>query len=188
MWGINFAEYENNLAKLWFDYYHGMGKFWILQNNGIIVLLGNIDFLIFYTRAVKINKLVSNFCAVSSFHMIINLHYSHPSSLFWSGFAIAHQRTSTSYITTLLGCKKNLWKYWIFKSLLSFIYYHTHNKLSVQFISINQLEKLEAAKADWLVCLSLLSLTGSFLVLGSYWPYWALLSLTGPYLALLGLI
>ena len=49
---------------------------------GIIVLLGNIDFLIFHTRAVKINKLVSNFCAVSSFHMIINLHYSHPSSLF----------------------------------------------------------------------------------------------------------
>ena len=29
----------------------------------------------------------------------------------------------------------------------------------------NQLEKLEAAKAAWLVCLSLLSLTGSFLVL-----------------------
>ena len=30
---------------------------------------------------------------------------------------------------------------------------------------INQLEKLEAAKADSLVCLSLLSLSGSFLVL-----------------------
>ena len=43
---------------------------------------------------------------------------------------------------------------------------------------INQLEKLEAAKAAWLVYLSLL---------GPSWPYWALLSLTGPYWALLGL-
>ena len=34
----------------------------------------------------------------------------------------------------------------------------------------NQLEKLEAAKAAWLVCLSSLSLTG---------PYWALLGCTG---------
>ena len=42
----------------------------------------------------------------------------------------------------------------------------------------NQLEKLEAAKAAGLVCLSLLSLTG---------PYWALVSLTGPYWALLSL-
>ena len=40
----------------------------------------------------------------------------------------------------------------------------------------NQLEKLEAAKAAWLVCLSLLSLTR---------PYWALLDCTGPYWALL---
>ena len=47
----------------------------------------------------------------------------------------------------------------------------------------NQLEKLEAAKAAGLVCLSLLSLPGSFLV-NFYWPYWALLGLTGPYLAL----
>ena len=73
-------------------------------------------------------------------------------------------------------------------------------------IIINQLEKLEAAKAAWLVWPSLLSLTGSFLVLlgpsGSflvllglsasfwvkfYWPYRALLSFTGPYWALLGL-
>ena len=38
----------------------------------------------------------------------------------------------------------------------------------------NQLEKLEAAKAAWLVCLCLHSLTGS---------YWALLGLTGPYWA-----
>ena len=55
---------------------------------------------------------------------------------------------------------------------------------------LNQLEKLEAAKAAWLVCLSLLSLTGSFLVLlgpsGSiftdltrpYFAFWALLRLT----------
>ena len=35
----------------------------------------------------------------------------------------------------------------------------------------NQLEKLEAAKAARLVCLSLLSLTG---------PYWTVLGLTGP--------
>ena len=63
----------------------------------------------------------------------------------------------------------------------------------------NQLEKLEAAKAAWLVCISLLSLTGSFLVplgpLGSTFTdftgpylvllgYPAFLSLTGPYLAL----
>ena len=48
-----------------------------------------------------------------------------------------------------------------------------------------------------LVCLSLLSLTGPFLLglSGSFWviffyftgPYWALLSFTGPYWALLGL-
>ena len=40
----------------------------------------------------------------------------------------------------------------------------------------NQLEKLEAAKAAWLVYLSLLSLNR---------PYLALLGLAGPYLALL---
>ena len=63
----------------------------------------------------------------------------------------------------------------------------------------NQLEKLEAAKAALLVCLSLLSLThliGSFLVLlgqflltlpGLTYSYWAILSLTGPYWALLGI-
>ena len=60
----------------------------------------------------------------------------------------------------------------------------------------NQLEKLEAARGAWLVCISLLSLTGSFWVLpgpsGSFWlnffwPYRALLSITRPYLALLGL-
>ena len=48
----------------------------------------------------------------------------------------------------------------------------------------NQLEKLEAAKAAWLVCLSLISLTGFFLVLlgpsGSIFT-----DLTGPYLVLL---
>ena len=43
---------------------------------------------------------------------------------------------------------------------------------------LNQLEKLEAAKAAGLVCLSLLGLTGR---------HWALLGLTGPYWALLGL-
>ena len=37
--------------------------------------------------------------------------------------------------------------------------------INVQLSSNIQLEKLEAAKAAWLVCLSLLSLTGSFLVL-----------------------
>ena len=45
----------------------------------------------------------------------------------------------------------------------------------------NQLEKLEAAKAAVLVWISLLSLTGSFLVLLGLdltWPYWALLSFT----------
>ena len=44
--------------------------------------------------------------------------------------------------------------------------------------SKNQLEKLEAAKAAFLVCLSLLSLTG---------PFWALLGLTGLYWVLLSL-
>ena len=45
------------------------------------------------------------------------------------------------------------------------------NKLGTEFYKIdeemteNQLEKLEAAKAAWLVYLSLLSLTGSFLAL-----------------------
>ena len=41
-------------------------------------------------------------------------------------------------------------------------------------MELNQLEKLEAARVAWLVCLSLLSLTG---------PYWALLDLTGPFWA-----
>ena len=65
-------------------------------------------------------------------------------------------------------------------------------------VIINQLEKLEAAKAAWVVCFSLLGFTGPYLVLlgftGLYWdllgltgPYWALLGLTGPYWALLGL-
>ena len=56
----------------------------------------------------------------------------------------------------------------------------------LQKIIDNQLEKLEAAKAAGLVCLSLLSLTGFFLVLlgpsGSIFT-----DLTGAYLALLGL-
>ena len=56
----------------------------------------------------------------------------------------------------------------------------------------NQLEKLEAARDARLVCLSLLSLTGSFLVLlspsGLFFsdltrPYLALLGLTSPYFA-----
>ena len=53
----------------------------------------------------------------------------------------------------------------------------------------NQLEKLEAAKASLLVCLSLLSLIWSFVVLLDQFllPYWALLSLTGPCWALLDL-
>ena len=42
-------------------------------------------------------------------------------------------------------------------------------KLKSMSMRVNQLEKLEAAKAAWLVCLSLLSLT---------WPYLALLSFT----------
>ena len=63
------------------------------------------------------------------------------------------------------------------------------------FICRNQLEKLEAAKAAWLVCLSILSLTGSFLLLlgqflltllGLTGPYWALLGFTGLYWAVLG--
>ena len=46
-------------------------------------------------------------------------------------------------------------------------------------IFLNQLEKLEAAKAAWLV---LLGLTGPYLaLLGHTLPYWALLGLTGPY-------
>ena len=53
------------------------------------------------------------------------------------------------------------------------------------YFKFNQLEKLEAAKAAWLVCLSLLSLTGSYSALLSLTqPYLALLSLTQPYLAL----
>ena len=59
----------------------------------------------------------------------------------------------------------------------------------------NQLEKLEAAKAALLVCLSSLRLSGSILLLlghsGSIFtditgPYWALLGFTGLYWAVLG--
>ena len=46
------------------------------------------------------------------------------------------------------------------------------NTANTRTMHFNQLEKLEAAKAAWLVCLSLLSLTG---------PYWALLGFSGPY-------
>ena len=79
-------------------------------------------------------------------------------------------------------------------------------ELHIYYYLCNQLEKLEAAKAAWLVWPSLLSITGSFLVLlgpsgsflvllglsGSfwvkfYWPYRALLSFTGSYWALMGL-
>ena len=61
----------------------------------------------------------------------------------------------------------------------------------------NQLEKPEAAKAACLVCLSFLSLTGSFLLLlgpsgsiftditGPYWTVWAVLGCTLLYSALL---
>ena len=61
---------------------------------------------------------------------------------------------------------------------------------SVLLFKLNQLEKLEAAKAARLVCLSFLSLTGSLLLLlgpsGSIFtditgPYWALLGFTGLY-------
>ena len=66
------------------------------------------------------------------------------------------------------------------------------------FVNKNQLEKLEAAKAAWLVGLSFLSLTGPYWALlgytGLYWAvlgctglYWAVLGCTGPYLATLGL-
>ena len=64
---------------------------------------------------------------------------------------------------------------------------------SVIFLKIhpNQLEKLKAAKATWLVYLSLLSLVGPYLSLlgltGQSGPYWALLGLTKNYWALLGL-
>ena len=51
--------------------------------------------------------------------------------------------------------------------------------------SNDQLEKLEAAQAAWLVCLSLLSLTGSFLVLLG--PSGSIFDLTGPYFAKLSL-
>ena len=58
----------------------------------------------------------------------------------------------------------------------SFIYYivmsiDIRNKRYIEskiYYTMNQLEKLEAAKAAWLVCLSLLGLTG---------PYWVLLNL-----------
>ena len=79
-----------------------------------------------------------------------------------------------------------------------------HNFIFIFFFFLkNQLEKLEAAKAAWLVCLSYLALLGSFcffwvlldqflltllgFLLSLTEPYWALLGLTGPYWVLLGL-
>ena len=58
-------------------------------------------------------------------------------------------------------------------------YRNTHDFKS-SYGSMNQLEKLGAAKAACLVCLSLLSLTGSFWV-NFYLPYQALRGITGPY-------
>ena len=73
-------------------------------------------------------------------------------------------------------------KMWTYLKLVRI---YTKPKVNSQ---LNQLEKLEAAKAAGLVCLSLLSLTGPYLALLSLTgPYWALLGLTGPYCALLGL-
>ena len=92
--------------------------------------------------------------------------------------------------------RRRLIKFKYTKSLLSFyvsaficIYNVQHCAYIYIYISFyilsweddnnNQLEKLEAAKAAWLVCLSLLSVTGSLLVLlGPYWAYFDLLSLT----------
>ena len=57
--------------------------------------------------------------------------------------------------------------------------------LKIVCLDTNQLEKLEAAKAAWLVCLSLHSLTGRYwALLGLSGPLWALLSLSKPYVAL----
>ena len=71
---------------------------------------------------------------------------------------------------------------------------------SVLLLVKNQLEKLEAARSAylWLPYWALLGLTGRYLallsltrpysaLLGLTGPYWALLGLTWPYLALLGL-
>ena len=63
---------------------------------------------------------------------------------------------------------------------------HRIGNLTIRGFVVNQLEKLEAAKADWLVCLSLLSLTASFLVHPG--PSGLIFSdLPAPYLSLLGL-
>ena len=84
-------------------------------------------------------------------------------SVFWKYSVISaaplHRQTPHTHICILLKIGSN-WKYNKQKSLAE-----TKQKQSRYHSYINQLEKLEAAKAAWLVCLSLLSLTGSFLVL-----------------------
>ena len=77
----------------------------------------------------------------------------------------------------------------VFKYMLLFLCWVI---FSVLLFKLNQLEKLEAAKAARLVCLSFLSLTGSLLLLlgpsGSIFTdiHWALLGPTGLNWAVLG--
>ena len=68
---------------------------------------------------------------------------------------------------------------------ISYIVHLLYFYKTLFYLNSNQLEKLEAAKDAWLVCLSFLTLTGSFWV-NFYWHYWALLGPTRKYWTVLG--
>ena len=59
------------------------------------------------------------------------------------------------------------------------IWYEPEHLYQNDFFGFNQLEKLEAAKAAWVVCLSLY-----WALLGSSWSFLALVGLTLPYFSL----
>ena len=110
---------------------------------------------------------------LTNFHIIFTIFYNF---LYFHLFFSKHFET---YLSTIRI---------IFVFVFIFIVILKTNSIRIRIREIfNQLEKLEAAKAAWLVCLSLLTLTGCFFWVNFYWPYLALLSFTGPYLALLSL-
>ena len=95
------------------------------------------------------------------------------------GYKLRHRRYISDRRTTMAANARVIFITFFWQWYNSFFTLYLYILLlNYLFWIINQLEKLEAAKAAWLVYLSLLSLTG---------PHWALTGLTGPYWSLHGL-
>ena len=131
----------------------------------------DVILLIFHNFHQDLTQINGNFFC---HNILVYWHY-------WQSWLILI-KISSIRDTYTIQCRLH-WKSWkicIIRWLLS----QGHKRQSIHLIYacklyVNQLEKLEAAKAAWLVSLSILSLTR---------PYWALLNLTGRYWTLLDLI